>query len=94
MIKFMTLFALMLESEDEDDDKVSILKIRDNLKDYILEELKSFATILINSVYDLTKEKDLLNECIDENTIEKLRCLKKCLSYKKDISTCPLKIIC
>lgn len=48
-------FNLVSKFKDEDDDKVTSLDIQNNLKNYTLKELKSLATILINSVCDLTK---------------------------------------
>lgn len=61
-----SLFALMGKSEDEDGDKVTILYIKDNLKDYSLKELKSLATVVIDPMFDLTKEKNFLNKDLDD----------------------------
>lgn len=49
----------MVKSKDNKDEEVTILTIKQNLKDYSLKKLKSLATVLIDSLCDLTKEKDL-----------------------------------
>lgn len=44
-------FALMTKYEDEDDDKVNILYIKYNLKDYTLKELKYLTNVLMDTVW-------------------------------------------
>lgn len=52
---FNSLFALMEKSDDKDDEEVTFLDIKENLKDYSLKEPKSLDSILIYGFCDLTK---------------------------------------
>ncbi|XP_016558062.1 uncharacterized protein LOC107857737 [Capsicum annuum] len=55
-----TLFGLMAKSHDAEDDKVTLLDIKNNLKNY------SLATMLVDTVNELTKDNECLNKNIDK----------------------------
>ncbi len=52
-----SLFALKENSVEDKDYKVTLLDIKENLKNYSIKELKSLAAVLIDNVNDLTKDK-------------------------------------
>lgn len=58
------LFALMDKSDDDDDDKVTLMDIKENLKNYSLKELKFLATILKDTFNNLIKDKECLKKDI------------------------------
>lgn len=62
----------MDKSKKEDYDKVTILDIKDSLKDYTLQELKYFVTILVDTMRNFTKKKDLLIKNLDDLKQRKL----------------------
>ena len=61
----------MAQSEDEDDeDKVTLLDLKYNLNTYSLKKLRKLANFMIDSVIELTSERDTMNaecESLNEN---------------------------
>lgn len=74
---FYSLFSLMAKFDDEESNKVTRLDIKENLKDYSFKVLRSLSTVLIDLVYELTKEKYLLNNTFDELEVEKVETTKQ-----------------
>lgn len=66
-----SLFILMANSDVDEDDKVTFLDIKENLKNYSLTELKSLDAVLIDNINDLTKDKEFykinLEKCEEED---------------------------
>ncbi|MCD9639858.1 hypothetical protein HAX54_024768 [Datura stramonium] len=58
-------------ADADEEEEVTFHDIKKNLKDYNVKELRSLACVLVDSFYDLTKEKKSLNQCIDELESEK-----------------------
>lgn len=54
---YNSLFTLLADSNYDKDDQVNLLDIKDNLKDYSHNRLKSLVSVLIDNVNELTKEK-------------------------------------
>lgn len=46
---FDSLFTLMVDTNDDEDKPVTFLETKENLKDYSLSKMKSFASVLIDS---------------------------------------------
>uniref|UniRef100_A0A0V0IPX0 Putative ovule protein n=1 Tax=Solanum chacoense TaxID=4108 RepID=A0A0V0IPX0_SOLCH len=66
------LFAFMAKSDDEDnEDKVTLLDIKQNLNTYSVRRLRNLANVLIDSVIELTTEKDSMNISLDILSEEK-----------------------
>ncbi|MCD7449533.1 hypothetical protein HAX54_000373 [Datura stramonium] len=61
----------MAKSDNEDNEEVTFLAIKKNLKDYSLKELRSLVNVLIYAFCDLAKEKEFLNKNLDEYETEK-----------------------
>lgn len=61
------LFAFMAQPDDkeDDDEEVMLLDLKDNLDLYSSRELKKLTCVLIDSIYELTTEKNLLNNSVD-----------------------------
>lgn len=57
-MSFNSMFAFMSKSNKDEEDEVTFLDIKKNLKDYNLKELRSLENILIDSFCDLSKAKD------------------------------------
>lgn len=57
---YSSFFALMARSDDEEEDKITLFDIKQNLNDYNPKNLRKLITVLIDSLCDLTVEKDLL----------------------------------
>lgn len=53
---FNTLFAFMAKSNDEVDDKVTLLNLKENLDIYSVMKLKKLVSIFIKFSYELTVE--------------------------------------
>lgn len=78
-----SLFALMAKSDNKENDKVTLLDIRENLRYYSLKELRSLDTVFIDYIFELTKENDLLNKTLMNLKQNRLRLLNNYLSCKK-----------
>lgn len=81
----------MAKFEDKDDDRVTILDIKNNLKNYSLKELKSLIRVLIDYVYNLTKDKDISNQNIDELEIENVELFEQLTKLKEIFHSLPFK---
>ena len=61
----------MAHSENEDDeDKVTLLDMKHDLNTYSLKKLRTLANVMIDSVIELTSERDIMNvelESLNEN---------------------------
>lgn len=53
---YESLFVLIVKFNNEEDDKVNILKRKENLKDYLPKELRSLAIVWVDFVCELTKK--------------------------------------
>ena len=62
---FDSMFAFMAKSDDESDEEVTLLDLKENLNLYSVKKLKKLACVLIDSLCELTDEKDFLNNNID-----------------------------
>lgn len=60
--EFDSLFYLMEDTNDDKDEPVNLLDIKVNLKNYSLSKLKALASVLIDSMNDLTKNKEKLEK--------------------------------
>lgn len=65
--------------------KVTLLNIKQNLKDYSLKKLKSLANVLIDSLCDIKKEKYFLKVSLDDFENKKIALTFKSLSWKKSL---------
>ncbi|XP_015084274.1 uncharacterized protein LOC107027691 [Solanum pennellii] len=68
---FNEMFVFMAHSENEDDeDKVTLLDMKHDLNTYSLKKLRTLANVMIDSVIELTSERDIMNaelESLNEN---------------------------
>lgn len=53
-----SLFALMPDTDTDEDNSMTLYDIKENLKDYSLSKLKSLASVMIYSLDDLDKVKE------------------------------------
>lgn len=60
VLVFDSLCSLMADSNSEGDKHVTLLDTKDNLKDYSLSKLVSLASMLIESLNNLSKYKENL----------------------------------
>ncbi|XP_070009038.1 uncharacterized protein [Nicotiana sylvestris] len=58
--KYDSLFALMAQADDDEDDGVNFRDIQRNLKSYSSNKLRSLANVLIDAYYSLVNNKDTL----------------------------------
>lgn len=72
-----SLFVLMAKSDDDENEKATILDIKNNLKDYSPKELRSLAIMLIDYECDLTKYKESLSKNIDELEVENMELIEQ-----------------
>lgn len=59
-----SLFALLAKSDEDEDEKVTLLDIKGNIKDYSPKGLKYFSIVLIDIVCELTKDKESLSKIL------------------------------
>ena len=68
---FNEMFTFMAQSDDEDaEDKVTLLDIKQNLNTFSLKRLRKLANVMIDSVIELTSERVSMNtvfEILNEN---------------------------
>lgn len=70
---FDGMFTFMAKSDDEEDDKkVSIFYLKQNLNAYSIRKLKNLVVVQIDSVIELTTEKDSMNNNLENFNEEKL----------------------
>lgn len=55
----------MAKSDDIEDDQVTLLNIKDSLKNYSPKRLKSLVIVMIDTVGDLIKDKEGIKEDLD-----------------------------
>lgn len=68
-----SFFALMANIDNDKDEKVTLLNIKENHKNYSLKEFKSLATVLIDTINDLTRDEECLKKDFEkckEETVE------------------------
>ncbi|XP_047267722.1 uncharacterized protein LOC124898124 [Capsicum annuum] len=63
---FHLLFALMDGSDNKEEKFVTLLDINENLKDYSLNKMRSLASVLINSLNDLARDKKNLKKSLEK----------------------------
>lgn len=59
---FVSLFALVADTETDKYNLITLHDIKKNLKNYSLSKLKSLALMLIDSLDDLAKGKEYIRE--------------------------------
>lgn len=89
-----SVFALVAKSDDDEDAKVTILDIKENLEDYSLKELRSLVVVLKDSMCEIIKVKDLLNKKIDEPEIENVELIEQMSNFKKVVNPFLFGMIC
>lgn len=72
---FESLFALMEDTDNDEDKSLLLLDIKKTMKDYSLIKLRSLVSMLIDSQDDLAKDKESLKEA-----------LKKCEKEMADLT--------
>ena len=53
---------------EEDEDKVTLRDMKHDLNNYSLKKLRTLANVMIDSVFDLTSERDIMNAELDSLT--------------------------
>ncbi|PHU02280.1 hypothetical protein BC332_27531 [Capsicum chinense] len=71
------------DTNNEKDKPVTLLKIKENLKDNSLSKLRSLAFMLIDSLDDLVKDKENLKETLETETVKKVVKLVEKLVIRK-----------
>ena len=85
---FNEMFALMAHTEnEEEDDKITLLGMKNDLDNYSLKKLRTLAKVMIDSVIELTSERDTLNAELDNLTDNKVKLedkMSKMVSLESD----------
>ena len=77
-IVFNEMFALMSHTEDvEEDNQVTLLDMKNDLDKYSLKKLRTLAKVMIDSVIELTSERDTMNDELDSLTENKVKLEEK-----------------
>ncbi|XP_069144523.1 spindle pole body component 110-like [Solanum lycopersicum] len=75
---FNEIFALMAHTADEEEDnQVTLLDMKNDLDKYSLKKLRTLAKVMIDSVIELTSEKDTMNAELDSLTENKVKLEEK-----------------
>ena len=85
---FNEMFALMAHTENEEEDnQVTLLDMKNDLDKYSLKKLRTLAKVMIDSVIELTSERDTLNAELDSLTENKAKLeerMSKMVSVESD----------
>ena len=85
---FNEMFALMAHAEnEEEDDKVTLLDMKNDLNNYSLKKLRRMTKVMIDSVIELTSERDIMNAELDSLTEKKVKLeerMSKMVSVESD----------
>ncbi|XP_069150821.1 uncharacterized protein [Solanum lycopersicum] len=72
------MFAFMAHTEnEEEDDNVTLLDMKNDLNNYSLKKLRTLANVMIDSVIELTSERDIMNDELDSLTENKVKLEEK-----------------
>ena len=75
---FNEIFALMAHTADEEEDnQVTLLDMKNDLDKYSLKKLRTLAKVMIDSVIELTSERDTMNAELDSLTENKVKLEEK-----------------
>ncbi|KAH0689758.1 hypothetical protein KY290_017953 [Solanum tuberosum] len=70
---FDVMFAFMVKSDDEEyEEKVTLFDLTQNLNAYSVRKLRNPVVVLIDSITELTTEKDSMKNSLDNFNKEKL----------------------
>ncbi|XP_069148130.1 MAR-binding filament-like protein 1 [Solanum lycopersicum] len=68
------MFAHMAHTKnEEEDDKVTLLDMKNDLNNYSLKKLRRMTKVMIDSVIELTSERDIMNAELDSLTENKVK---------------------
>ena len=85
---FNEMFAFMAHSENEDyEDKVTLLEMKHDLNTYSFKKLRTFANIMIDSVIELTSERDIMNAELDSLNENKDKMEEKMLKIEEKMAS-------
>ncbi|XP_069151990.1 intracellular protein transport protein USO1-like [Solanum lycopersicum] len=71
---FNEMFSLMAHTENEEEDnQVTLLDMKNDLDKYSLKKLRTLAKVMIDSVIELTSERDTMNDELDSLTENKVK---------------------
>ena len=77
-IVFNEMFALMAHTEyEEEDNQVTLLDMKNDLDKYSLKKLRTLAKVMIDSVIELTSDRDTMNAELDSLTENKVKLEEK-----------------
>ena len=80
---FNEMFALMAHTEnDEEDNQVTLLDMKNDLDNYSLKKLRTLAKVRIDFVIELTSEIDIMNVELDSLTEKRLNWRRRCRKWK------------
>ncbi|XP_069144342.1 uncharacterized protein [Solanum lycopersicum] len=72
------MFALMAHTKNEEEDnQVTLLDMKNDLDKYSLKKLRTLAKVMINSVIELTSERDTMNAELENLTKNKVKLEEK-----------------
>ena len=75
---FYEMFALMAHTENEEEDNhVTLLDMKNDLDKYSFKKLRTLAKVMIDSVIELTSERDTMNAELDYLTENKVKLEEK-----------------
>ena len=90
---FNEMFALMAHTADEEEDnQVTLLDMKNDLDKYSLKKLRTLAKVMIDSVIELTSERDTMNaelESLTENKVKLEEKMSRMMSLESN--NCELK---
>ncbi|XP_069153766.1 uncharacterized protein [Solanum lycopersicum] len=75
---FNEMFVLMAHTENEEEDnQVTLLDMKNDLDKYSLEKLRTLAKVMLDSVIELTSERDTMNAELESLTENKVKLEEK-----------------
>ena len=84
------MFALMAHTKNEEEDnQVTLLDMKNDLDKYSLKKLRTLAKVMIDSVIELTSERDTMNaelESLTENKVKLEEKMSRMVSLESDNS--------
>ena len=85
---FNEMFAFMAHTEnEEEDDKVTLLDMKNDLNNYSLKKLRTLANVMIDFVIELTSERDIMNVELDSLTENQVKLEEKILKIEDKMAS-------
>lgn len=71
-LTFYSLFSFMENTEDEEENDITLSKIKENLENYSTRKIKTLSNLLIDSMCEMNDEKNALEEKVESQEVKSL----------------------